>query len=93
MIGFRTLLRIQIIMVVVFVLLKRIRPQAIESSPPEWVSVILFSFPNFAEAVIGVITVAMIFLVLNDKTGKSKLPENLSLISPYIRHLCDLPRV
>lgn len=77
MIGFRTLLRIQIIMVVVFMILKRIRPQAIEAKPPEWVSVILFSFPNLAEAVIGVIMVAMILLVLNSKVSKPKVTENV----------------
>lgn len=65
---------------VLFVFLKSVRPRAIDADPPEWVNVILFSFPNLAEAVIGVIMAAMILLVLNSKAGKFKLTTNMIYI-------------
>lgn len=57
--------RVQIWVIVFFVLFKFIRRPILDKNPPEIVGVVLLSFPNFCEAVIGTLTLTMIGLYLN----------------------------
>ncbi len=59
------LARVQVLFLVVFVALKAARRPLMDLSPPEWVGVFLYSFPNFAEAIIGMMTVTMLLTAAN----------------------------
>ena len=64
--------RIQIIVILVFAFFKFIRSSVLKTDVPEIFKIFLLSFPNFCEAIVGVLTLTAIGLVLNQKlrTGK-----------------------
>ncbi len=61
------LARIQIAIIVLFVLLKFVRPSVLEGNFPEWTKTMLLSLPNFFEGIIGVLMLTGIGLYLNHK--------------------------
>lgn len=64
------LARIQIGVIVLFAILKLIRPSVLDSDSPELLKLCLLSLPNFFEGIIGVLTLTAIGLYLNDKLPK-----------------------
>ena len=66
----RTLARIQIGVVILFIVMKGIRPSVLESDVPTIFKIFLLSFPNFCEAIVGVLTVTAIGLYLNNRLIK-----------------------
>ncbi|MBX2872408.1 MAG: hypothetical protein KTR30_09920 [Saprospiraceae bacterium] len=61
----RKMARIQLLIIVVFVIGKAIRPSILETQAPEFFKIFLLSFPNFCESVIGVLTLTMLGLYAN----------------------------
>ncbi len=59
------LLRIELLVIVLFVVGKRSRPFFLEGDYPEWWKIFLLSFPNFCEAIIGTLTLTMLGLIFN----------------------------
>jgi len=59
--------RVQLLVIPIFIFFKAIRPSVLKNNPPEFIQVFLLSFPNFCEAIIGVLTVTMIGLVLTKR--------------------------
>lgn len=66
------LARIQIVFVLLFILLKIIRPSILNSNSPELFKTISLSLPNFFEAVIGTLIITGIGLYLNMKLLNKK---------------------
>ncbi len=66
------LARIQIAIIILFALLKFIRPSVLGSNSPEWIKTALLSLPNFFEGIIGVFVLTGIGLYLNYKVLKPK---------------------
>lgn len=64
--------RVQLWVIAVFILFKLIRTSALENNPHEYIQILLLSFPNLCEAIIGVMTVTMIGLYLSKKMKISK---------------------
>ena len=64
------LARIQIVITIVFIFFKLIRPSALESTSFEFFKIVLFSLPNFFEAIIGILTLTGIGLIINDRFDK-----------------------
>ena len=58
------LARIQIVITIVFIFFKLIRPSALESTSFEFFKIVLFSLPNFFEAIIGILTLTGIGLIV-----------------------------
>ena len=67
----RKLVRIQIGVVILFILMKAIRPTVLESDALNIFKTFLLSFPNFCEAIVGVITITGIGLYVNNRWVKS----------------------
>ncbi len=63
----RKIARIQIVIIIVFIIFKAIRRTVLENNPPELFKLFLLSFPNFCEAIVGVLTLTMIGLYINKK--------------------------
>lgn len=62
----RKLVRIQILVVVLFIVGKSwLRPRVLEADAPAFLDVFVLSLPNFCEAVAGTLLVAAIALVVN----------------------------
>lgn len=59
--------RWQLLTLVVFVIAKAVRPSVLESQAPEFVKLFLLSFPNFCEAIVGILTLTMLGLYTNSK--------------------------
>ena len=81
MTDIRRMARIQFLVIGVFAIFKFIRPPLIESQAPEILKVFLFSFPNFCEAIIGVLTLTILGLIANKNL---KEPRRLRAKSIYI---------
>ncbi len=60
------LFRIQLLLTVLFIFFKFIRPSVLAGSYPDLFKIILLSLPNFFESIIGLITLTGIALVAND---------------------------
>lgn len=58
----RNLLKIQLATICIFAFVKSMRPILLEKGIPEWGKTFMFSFPNFCEAIVGVITLTMLGL-------------------------------
>ncbi len=61
----RKMARWQLLTIVVFALAKAIRPNVLESQAPAFVKLFLLSFPNFCEAIVGILTLTMLGLYAN----------------------------
>ncbi|MCK8523492.1 hypothetical protein M0D21_18055 [Aquimarina sp. D1M17] len=61
------LARIQIVLIVLFIFFKFIRPSIIEGNYSEWIKITLLSLPNFFEGIIGVLILTGLGLYLNIK--------------------------
>ncbi len=59
------LARVQIVVIVFFAFFKFLRPSVLKTEAPELVKIFLWSFPNFCEAIVGVMTLTAIGLVIN----------------------------
>lgn len=64
--NLRILIRIQLFLVVAFVLGKMVlRPAVLSSDAPAWLDIFVLSFPNFCEAIVGAATVTGLLLIAN----------------------------
>ncbi len=64
--GLRRIIRLQILMIVVFILGKGVlRPAVLKRDAPAWLDIFVLSFPNFCEAIVGTITVTGLLLMAN----------------------------
>lgn len=63
----RKLIRIQILVIILFIFLKWSRRSIVEQGVPEFIEITLYSLPNFWEAIAGTITLTAIGLVANHK--------------------------
>lgn len=59
------LARIQVLIILLFVAFKLIRKSVLEHEPAELIQVFLYSFPNFCEGVVGVLSLTMLGLYSN----------------------------
>lgn len=67
--SFRKLLRLQLILLAVFILNKFVvRPYVLEKAPGKWLEVIVSSLPNFIEGIVGIIL--LLYLVLAARRAK-----------------------
>lgn len=66
------LVRIQIVIIVLFIFFKFIRPSVLEGDSPEWIKITLLSLPNFFEGIIGVLILTGIGLYLDHKVFNFK---------------------
>lgn len=80
MLGIRILLIIQTLMLVVFLIFKLSRDILLANVSQPFVLIFLYSFPNFAEAIIGSMTVTTLLLVTNERL----LTRNLAPRSLYV---------
>ncbi|WP_299312037.1 hypothetical protein [uncultured Aquimarina sp.] len=73
------LVRIQVFLVILFLVFKFIRPTVLNSDSPEWIKITLLSLPNFFEAFIGTLILTGIGLYLNLRTlgRKRQIKRNL----------------
>lgn len=80
------LARIQIILIILFVFFKFIRPYILEGSYSEWIKITFLSLPNFFEGIIGVLILTGLGLYINikvfnpDKQLGTKLVYGIALI-------------
>ena len=65
------LARVQLVVLVIFVFAKLIRPFVLKNFPTKWGDIILLSLPNFFEAIIGVVVLTSIGLVVNQRWLKN----------------------
>jgi hypothetical protein len=63
----RKLLRLQLAVIALFIFFKVLRSKINILNQPDFIQVFLFSFPNFCEAVVGVLTLTAIGLVFNHR--------------------------
>ena len=63
----RKLARVEVIVLVLFVIVKFTRPQVLASTAPEWLKIFTLSFPNLCEAIIGIMTITMLGLLFNKR--------------------------
>ncbi|MEM9015325.1 MAG: hypothetical protein AAGB02_09520 [Pseudomonadota bacterium] len=84
----RKLARIQIIMIVLFFVMKFGRQDILSLTSNNTIETVLYSFPNFAEAIIGTMTVTMVLLVarrnisfIRDRLGDAGLYASAVLIA------------
>jgi len=68
----RKLARIELFVIVVFVFFKAIRRSVLATEAPEFFKLFLLSFPNFCEAIVGILTLTMLGLYL----GRGKVINN-----------------
>ncbi len=66
----RNLVRIQLGVVLLFIVMKGIRSSVLQSTSPNFLKVFLLSFPNFCEAIVGVLTLTGVGLYVNNKLVK-----------------------
>ena len=73
------LARIQIVLIVLFIFFKLIRPSVLNSTSFEWVKITLLSLPNFFEAVTGILILTGLGLYLNQRflSEKRRIKNNL----------------
>ena len=69
----------QLLVLPVFITAKLVRPSILAADAPLFVDILFLSFPNFCEAIVGVITLTMIGYVL-----KEKLQPTLPDIAIYV---------
>ena len=74
------LARIQIVLIVLFIFFKLIRPFVLNSTSFEWVKITFLSLPNFFEAVIGILILTGLGLYLNQRFLSKKRRIKNSLI-------------
>ncbi|WP_235297759.1 hypothetical protein [Portibacter marinus] len=65
--DFSILLRIQIGVILIFILFKIFRSRLLYNFPSDHIQIFLYSFPNFCEAIIGVIFLTVAGLYINRK--------------------------
>ncbi|MEM8487656.1 MAG: hypothetical protein AAF564_19045 [Bacteroidota bacterium] len=78
--GIRSLIRLQLLMIVVFVLGKMVlRPAVLKRDAPTWLDIFVLSFPNFCEAIVGAATVTGLLLMFNARfvSAKRRLSERV----------------
>ena len=61
------LARMEIVVLLLFVPMKLLRPFIMEHTDIEWVHIFFLSFPNLAEGIIGVLTSTMLVLVIRNR--------------------------
>lgn len=59
--------RVQVFVIVIFVFFKFVRRNSLDVQTPAFFKIFLYSFPNFCEALIGILTLAMLGLYANRK--------------------------
>lgn len=69
------LARIQIVVILLFLILRLIRPPILTSDSPLFVKTILLSLPNFFEAIVGMLTLTGLGLFLNDRFLQNRVKE------------------
>lgn len=74
------LVRLQILLTVLFIFFKAIRPSVLNSKAPEWFKITLLSLPNFFEAFIGTLILTGIGLYLNVKLLSKQKQINRKII-------------
>lgn len=74
------LVRLQILLTVLFIFFKAIRPSILNSKAPEWFKITLLSLPNFFEAFIGTLILTGIGLYLNVKLLSKQKQINRKII-------------
>lgn len=77
--GFRTLIRIELLVVLVYVLLKASRSWNVSQVDNVTLRIILYSFPNLAEAIVGVITVSCVLLLILRRYFKRSSPKDATI--------------
>lgn len=77
----RKMARWQLLTIVVFAFAKAIRPGVLKSQAPELVKLFLLSFPNFCEAIVGILTLTMLGLHANRRL---KWPNNSIYIAAVV---------
>lgn len=65
----RPYLRTQIITLILFLVLKLIRPSILAASAPGFIDTLFLSAPNFCEAIIGSMTIVMIGVLIRNRLG------------------------
>ncbi|AXT50076.1 hypothetical protein D1818_04235 [Aquimarina sp. BL5] len=81
------LVRIQILLIILFVVFKFIRPAVLNNGFPQWIKITLLSLPNFFEAFIGTLILTGIGLYLNLRilSRKRQIKRNLIyVIAPIL---------
>lgn len=79
--NIRKLIRIQFVVILLFMLLKASRKSIINSFDNEYLTIFLYSFPNFAEAVVGTFVVCGIILYSKTKVKFfSRLPSKVTYL-------------
>lgn len=63
------LARIQIGVIILFIGMKAIRSTILKTNAPAFIDGLFLSFPNFCEAIVGVLIVTSLALYLNDRWG------------------------
>ena len=76
------LARIQIVIILLFVIIKFIRPLILAGNYPQWIKTAFLSLPNFFEAVVGVLILTGIGLYVNLKLINDN--KSIKLNSIYI---------
>ncbi len=69
--NFRPIIAVQLITVLIFFVLKQLRPMLAEALPNPVFEIFLYSFPNFAEGVVGFLIVAMLLTMITANGGKA----------------------
>lgn len=65
---FRALIRIQLFIIMLFALNKLwVRPWVLDLNAPSWARVLVLSFPNFCEAIVGVVFLTFVGLTLRER--------------------------
>ncbi|MCB0667664.1 MAG: hypothetical protein KDC80_17665, partial [Saprospiraceae bacterium] len=73
------LARIQIVVILVFIILKLIRPFVLEEVSIDFVRIIVLSFPNLAEGIVGTLILTGILLLFFRRFMKSEKPGNTTI--------------
>ncbi len=69
---FLPLIIVQIVTILLFAILKRFRSQLVEALPNGAFEVILYSFPNFAEGLVGFLALAMLLSLAAQRVAFAK---------------------
>ena len=77
--AFIKLARIQIVVILVFIILKLIRPFVLEEVSIDFVRIIVLSFPNLAEGIVGTLILTGILLLFFRRFMKSEKPGNTTI--------------
>jgi hypothetical protein len=78
--SFRPIFGVQLLSIFVFFTLKQLRPALLQAFPNEAFEIFLYSFPNFAEGVVGYLIVAMILTMASWR-------------SEFVGHILTVPRL